>query len=341
MGVYQWTPELQLMRDKVKYLRLSLSRLQGCHIGARVVLNLSKKVKMNVVSWNQDRIKKELYNTTKAFEKEKKHHVQHRKSYLDDLATALAMKKKLTKSVVVKQITQLEEQRAIFRRLKIVNHKISNLSTSHITINNNGTKEEITDPQEMDQAFCNENRKKYHQTENTCPFMVEPLRSHFGDFGEGTETTKVLSGTYDPPPSVSQDVKDFLQACKIPEGTTTNLPRTAEHFSQSWKRMREDTGTGSIHFGYFKAATEHKTNILLHYALAEIPFRSGYTPERWKQATNVMILKKEGITDIDRLRTIVLFEADYNHNNKFLGRQMMSHGIKHQLLTPEQYSIPG
>ena len=114
-----------------------------------------------------------------------------------------------------------------------------------------------------------------------------------------------------------------------------------EEFKDSWKKAREDTATGSIHFGHFKASTEHKLNLLLHYALAEIPFRSGYTPERWKQATNVMILKKEGITDIDRLRTIVLFESDYNHNNKYLGRHMMKHCMKNKMMAKEQYSVPG
>ena len=41
----------------------------------------------------------------------------------------------------------------------------------------------------------------------------------------------------------------------------------------------------------------------------------------------MMILKKEGISDINRLRTLVLFESNFNHNNKFLGNQMM-----HQLM---------
>ena len=176
MGAYQWTPELQRMRDKVKYLRLSLSRMRGCHIGARVLVNLAKKVKMNVEYWTPAQIKKELYNVTKTFEKAKKHHVQKRQTYLDDLATALAKQNKTTKASMVKQLTTLEEQRSVFRRLKIVNHKISNLSTSHITIKKeDGTREEISDPNKMDHAFCEENRKKYHQTENTCPFMTEPL----------------------------------------------------------------------------------------------------------------------------------------------------------------------
>ena len=54
-----------------------------------------------------------------------------------------------------------------------------------------------------------------------------------------------------------------------------------------------------------------------------------------------MILKKEGNTDIDKLRTLVLFEADFNHNNKFLGRSMMHHMVDSNALAKEQYSSPG
>ena len=105
--------------------------------------------------------------------------------------------------------------------------------------------------------------------------------------------------------------------------------------------MNERTGTRDIHFGHFKAAMKSDLNLLLHYVLAEIPMRSGYTPIRWKQASDLMILKKEGITDVEKLRTIVLFEADFNHNNKFLGRAMMQHTILNNMLAKEQYSIPG
>ena len=54
-----------------------------------------------------------------------------------------------------------------------------------------------------------------------------------------------------------------------------------------------------------------------------------------------MILKSAGIFDIDRLRTIVLYEADFNHNNKFLGRSMMQHTVPRNRIAKEQYSIPG
>ena len=343
MGKYQWSPQLQEIRDKIKYLTLSLSRKRGCYVGARVLINLSKKVHMNVAHWAVEKLEKEIYDTTGEFRKMRKHHVEIRKSYLDDLATTLAKHKKVKKSAVVKQLQHLEDQRATFRKLAYVNKKMENLSTAYVTVKNtNGEKIQLTDPQEMDEAICSENRNKYHQTEHTCPFHHEPLRSQFGPLGEGVSTDEVMQGTYVPHPEVTPETAEFLAACRQdPTVPPATLQRSAAEFTESWKKAREDTGTGSIHFGHFKAATEFKSNILLHYAMAEIPFRSGYTPHRWLHATNVMIQKKEGITDIDRLRTIVLFEADYNHNNKYLGRHMMKHCIKHNCMAKEQYSVPG
>ena len=54
-----------------------------------------------------------------------------------------------------------------------------------------------------------------------------------------------------------------------------------------------------------------------------------------------MILKKAGDHDITTLRTICLFEADFNHNNKYLGKQMIKNAQIHGTLQPEQYSVPG
>ena len=64
------------------------------------------------------------------------------------------------------------------------------------------------------------------------------------------------------------------------------------------------------------------------------------TPLRWRNATDVMILKKSGLYNVDKLRTIVLYEADFNHNNKFLGRSMMKYAAPRNLIAKEQYSIP-
>ena len=105
--------------------------------------------------------------------------------------------------------------------------------------------------------------------------------------------------------------------------------------------MKEKTSSRQLHFGHFKAATSNPLLLMVHYILAEIPFRTGYTLNRWKEATNLMILKQEGVYNIDKLRTIVLYEADFNQNNKHFGRELMKHTVPKNRIAKEQYSIPG
>ena len=99
----------------------------------------------------------------------------------------------------------------------------------------------------------------------------------------------------------------------------TNMKRSPEVYKQSWEKMNEKITSRRLHFGHFKAATQNNLNLMTHYYLAEIPFRTGYSPLCWRHATNVMILKEAGVYDIEKLRTIVLYEVDFNHYNKFFG----------------------
>jgi hypothetical protein len=75
--------------------------------------------------------------------------------------------------------------------------------------------------------------------------------------------------------------------------------------------------------------------------MAGIPRRTGFAPTRWKQGTDVMLLKKEGEFLVDKLRTIVLLESDFNQENKRIGREAMQLALDKQMITDEQYSRPG
>ena len=71
--------------------------------------------------------------------------------------------------------------------------------------------------------------------------------------------------------------------------------------------------------------------------MTNIPYATGLAPTRWKSGVNVMLEKKKGDFRVNRLRTILLFEADFNQNNKLLVKEMMSHAESHKCLAPEQY----
>jgi hypothetical protein len=54
-------------------------------------------------------------------------------------------------------------------------------------------------------------------------------------------------------------------------------------------------------------------------SFARIPYQWGFSPSRWRKGIDVMLEKKKGVYNIDKLRAILLYEADFNQNNKKLG----------------------
>jgi len=64
---------------------------------------------------------------------------------------------------------------------------------------------------------------------------------------------------------------------------------------------------------------------------------TGYSPHRWWEELNVMFEKTPGNFNVEKLRIILLFEADFNSNNKWLGHAVMFNAEDHHQMALEQY----
>ena len=71
--------------------------------------------------------------------------------------------------------------------------------------------------------------------------------------------------------------------------------------------------------------------------MLRIPLITGYSPIRWQRATYICLRKKEGELRVDKTRIIVLYEADFNFTNKWIGKEMMKKSEKGKLLSIEKY----
>ena len=70
---------------------------------------------------------------------------------------------------------------------------------------------------------------------------------------------------------------------------------------------------------------------------ATIPMLTGYCPPAWRKALDVMIPKKSDSVAVEKLRIIILFHALYNMFNKGIGRSMLEHAEKFNLIPQEIY----
>ena len=344
MGGVKWSPQVTSQRVKIDYLKACISRRKGTKINTRTLIRKSRKAKFDASGMDMYTLSSMLDKAFKEYKRIKQQHVQARQSYLEDLAEALSETGNVKKATHLRNLIRIEEQRELYKKLKYITGKANNLGTTFVTIQDDeGIKKDIVDKEEMEKAIINENKKKYHQTERTCPFIYDDqLRKDFGEHGEGNKTKALFQGKYKIPAHVDKYTSAFIQTCRQKKyHKKASFERNEEMYKRSWEKMDERISSRRLHFGHFKAACKSKDIINLHYKMAEIPFRTGYDPKRWRNATNVMILKKVGLYDIDRLRTIVLYEADFNHNNKYFGKHMMQHTINQNMLSKEQYSIPG
>lgn len=111
-----------------------------------------------------------------------------------------------------------------------------------------------------------------------------------------------------------------------------------EDYVQFWKGADERTSLSpSIgHFGHYKAAVGFPTLENVYAPTCHTACSSGIPLEGWKRRFNCMLEKKEGKIRLDKLRAILLMEADFNFSDKLIFcSRILEQAEKHHALPNE------
>jgi hypothetical protein len=159
-----------------------------------------------------------------------------------------------------------------------------------------------------------------------------------------TETHTILDilreQAADPPPSWSPelDFETFISAfLHWKESTSTSPSRrhlglykalVTAYISASEEFDKKDPDNK-----YDPTVKDQAEEILrLVHGLASVATAQGFFLRRWINVINVMIYKKPGCIELDHLRVIHLFEADFNiFVGVLFGRRAMRHSVSHNL----------
>jgi len=100
---------------------------------------------------------------------------------------------------------------------------------------------------------------------------------------------------------------------------------TYNKYKTSWEQDRETMASSplSLHFGHDIAGVANDIVGKLNMIMANAWLANGMAPTRWTKMLNTMLEKLAGNDNVEKLRIIMLFKADFNNNNKWLGHVMM------------------
>jgi hypothetical protein len=330
--------------DTILLWQLVYKRRKGVHVGGKVIQRVAQKVGIpGALASNLEEAAEALRQAHREYKTLKRNSPGIRKTWLENLAQALSEAGKGPQSSCLVALQHRERQRSEARQIRRIARASRGGGVTMVQSQaTDGTWIEHSSPQGIEQACFAENAQRFRQANNT-PFMVPPLSEDIGLYGTGPNADAILQGTYVIPPGTDYWAAELIRHLRMDERVASNpavslsIP-TALH-QAGWKRSREKTSSGpsGIHFGHFIAGTSHPLLADFDACMANIPYATGYAPLRWRRGTDVELLKKPGNYRVTEMRTIILYEADFNQNNKLLGRSMMSHAEHLQQLAPEQY----
>ena len=342
MGGRKWSPVLQKARDMIRLWTLVRRKLTKCKVSIRTIIRLNKKLDIDTTHVSIQETQKGLDEAYTEYKRIRVQHEELHKTYREKLAQGRATEGNSTAASELKKMIHRERQRQTARRVRRAVGKSRGAGTTKVQVVRGGRLTEITSKSEMENAILQENEEKFHQTEQWCPLLHGQLAIDLGLVGDGPKVPDILRGTYTCPPGTSEHTRKWIQHMKIEdEVEQEKIVTKLSGYRSGWNRINERTASGELHMGHFKAGCAHKEIGWLHFAMSTIPMITGYSPARWRQGTDVMLLKAPEIYLLEKLRTIVLYEADYNHENKRIGRDAMHLALAQGQIVKEQYSSPG
>jgi hypothetical protein len=343
MGGVPWSPKLQPYRDTIELWKMIRRKRKGLKISLKRIRRFMKKTRiLDALTNDLEQAEILLTQACKSYKAATKSAGVWRNDFLDSLAKAKAEHKGTDTAKELKSLGQIEKQRRQARSIKRMRGK---LGTGQVTkvyqTDEDGIKTVCETQATMIKAFFKENDSRFSQTELTPP-MQAPLVDDLGYLAETDMAEQVLEGTYEPAPEVDQYAKELLHELRRPEcvrkqGPISITATAAEHV-RGWKITKEKSAEPSgPSMAEVKAASQDPILAEIDTFMRNLPYTKGFSPRSWQLITDVEILKKAGVYDVEKMRTIQLMHAVFNMNNKKLGRDMMRSAEASQILAREQF----
>ena len=250
------------------------------------------------------------------------------------------------KGVKNKNCIMREARGKVWVQIKHTTAAPSGKSVTRVERMVNGVKQEVcTDRQSCQQALMEELSTRFSLA-SSASICNGWLGEQLGYLTDTNTAQSILDGSFVAPDGMDEATLMLLQEImgisqQVVEGSVV-IKITPDDFKHYWKKVNEkmSSSQSTLNFGHYKAAATSDFLSWFHATHLTAISRSGTPPDRWSRGLTIMLEKIAGVALVNKLRTILLMEADFNFHNKLIfGKHMLQKARLHNLIPDEQYAI--
>ena len=164
---------------------------------------------------------------------------------------------------------------------------------------------------------------------------------HIGYLGNTESAEQILNGTFQGRTYLDEYTNKFLLYIgQRPRIDSFSDKVGINDFQDFWRSAKENTSSSmsNRHFGHYKSAAKNTILSTLHASFCNAASTTGVSIPRWEKGLTVMLEKIKNNIRVNKLRAILLMEADFNFVNKLMfGHRLMSHAKKFNRIPQELY----
>jgi len=207
--------------------------------------------------------------------------------------------------------------------------------------------------EDIEEVLLPHTMKRFTQYQET-PFGHGPRQEKLGMNCDSDDFEDLLNGDYDYElDDLTPEARAWLKHLKTKDFAKgdhcIDSEISMDDWIDGWKKMKESTVSGGSHFGHYKTAAvvarlpekdpDYFPALAHAYAIMHsLPLRHGFAPARWQTCVDAVLEKIPGKPILEKLRIIMLFQADFNFMLKVVwGRRLVKFAENHKALGSDNH----
>ena len=266
-----------------------------------------------------------------------------RKVHLRDRFIAAQSSGRTDKAREVKQRIEREYSKSMWYQIKrTVKDAFRGAILEVEVCDEDGSVTRLDTKEAVEQAIQDECEVRF-QLGHSAPISSSLLAEELRYLSDSEVAERIIRGEYDAPDDLDNATVLLLDEIGKVGMTVVAGHReiviSTEDFQKYWRRVKENTSSSAagLHHGHYKAAihSEMISRVLTQHI--NVIVKSGVPPARWSVALQVMLEKIAGVCLVDKLRSIQLYEGDFNMFNRFVFGDIAQRTLEESGFLPREH----